>query len=402
VRTRCALRSTPAPRCSSRRAISAVAKVSKPSLPAAARAIGQRLAQRRSGELGLTLSGRAGGPWTSPLEAIGLELAGTHAHAIPSARSPQDTGVAEPCAAGDVNLHRHNRSVRSLPTPERKAKRSALTGSIGVQQQDRQGRTRLETAQRNQAELIMDLKRTKGLKFHRPDETLLRLRPASALSLPESWLQVPARMLAAEMHSVQQTGATMSLSSPRRHERDLKWLVHAIRDNNDDRAWAELIVRFDRTLRTIARSYRLSPTDIDDVVQTVWLRLYQRQDRLRDPDAIAGWLATTTRRASLNVLQRHVREELTDDLEPLQDTELNQPNTELLEAERKAVLQRALATLPAHQRRLMVLLATEPTDYRKISAGLDMPMGSIGPTRARSLDRLRQHPELRDLYLNAR
>jgi len=57
-----------------------------------------------------------------------------------------------------------------------------------------------------------------------------------------------------------------------------------------------LIARHDRTLRRIARSYRLGPADVDDDVQVTWTRLYQHTDRLRDPNAVAGWLARTTRR----------------------------------------------------------------------------------------------------------
>jgi RNA polymerase sigma factor (sigma-70 family) len=205
-------------------------------------------------------------------------------------------------------------------------------------------------------------------------------------------------MLAAEMNSVHQTGASMPPSSQRQPKRDLESLVQAIRANDND-AWVELVGRFDRTLRAIARSYRLSAADVDDVLQTVWLRLHQCLDRLRDPNAVGAWLTTTTRRTSLDVMRKGVREQLTDDLELLETTDCSRPDAALLAAERNDVLQRALGSLPAHQRRLMVLLATTPTDYRQISARLDMPIGSIGPTRARSLDRLSQNAELRDLHL---
>ncbi len=190
----------------------------------------------------------------------------------------------------------------------------------------------------------------------------------------------------------------MSPSSPSRRERELASLVQAALAN-DNAAWADLVGRFDGMLRTIARSYRLSPADVDDVLQTICLRLHQQLDRLRAPNAIAGWLATSIRRESLRVLQTHVREQLTDDTELLEGAEVGRPDTELLAAERNDVLQRALDTLPAHQRRLMVLLSTAPEDYRKISAALDMPTGSIGPTRARGLARLERHPELRELHL---
>ncbi|MEA2128210.1 MAG: hypothetical protein QOJ85_1101 [Solirubrobacteraceae bacterium] len=185
-----------------------------------------------------------------------------------------------------------------------------------------------------------------------------------------------------------------------RVNRDLAALVTDARAN-DHAAWAELVRRFDRMLRSVARGYRLDAADVDDVLQTVWLRLHLQLDRLRDPNAIAGWLATTTRREALRVLQLHAREQLTDDAELFEGADLDRPETELLAAERHDTLHRALGTLPTHQRRLMVLLATGPGDYRQISATLHMPLGSIGPTRARGLSRLEHHPELRELHLAA-
>jgi RNA polymerase sigma factor (sigma-70 family) len=180
-------------------------------------------------------------------------------------------------------------------------------------------------------------------------------------------------------------------------DRDLASLMEAVRAN-DNGAWADLTRRFERMMRSVARSYRLNEADVDDVLQTVWLRLHEHIDRLRNPSAVAGWLATTTRRESLRLLQMRTREQLTDDAELLESVDLDRPDAKLLAAERNDVLQRALETLPAHQRRLMVLLVTAPADYRQISATLDIPIGSIGPTRARSLTRLGRHRELCELH----
>jgi RNA polymerase sigma factor (sigma-70 family) len=187
----------------------------------------------------------------------------------------------------------------------------------------------------------------------------------------------------------------MSLASST--DRELASLMEAVRAN-DNNAWADLMRRFERMMRSVARSYRLNEADVDDVLQTVWLRLHEHLDRLRNPNAVAGWLATTTRRESLRLLQMRTREQLTDDAELLESVDLDRPDAKLLAAERNDVLQRALETLPAHQRRLMVLLVTAPADYRQISATLDMPIGSIGPTRARSLTRLGRHRELQELH----
>ena len=184
-------------------------------------------------------------------------------------------------------------------------------------------------------------------------------------------------------------------------EHELLELVAAAR-RGDNAAWTRLIERFDCMLRGIARSYRLCAADVDDVVQATWTRLYQHIGALREPAAIAGWLATTTRRESLRMLQVHMRERPSDNLELGEGTEQDRPDTELLACEDRVVLARALAALPERQRQLMMLLACEPdADYRQISAKLAMPIGSIGPIRARSLARLERHPELRRHHLCA-
>jgi RNA polymerase sigma factor (sigma-70 family) len=164
----------------------------------------------------------------------------------------------------------------------------------------------------------------------------------------------------------------------------------------DNDAWARLVDRYDRLLRSVARSYRLQPSDVDDVVQTTWMRLYGHIDRVRDPAAIAGWLATTARREAMRVLQTHVREQLSNDPELGEDDDSDCPEARVLADEERLILERAIAVLPDRQRKLMNLLATQPdADYQHISATLEMPQGSIGPTRARGLERLRQDPLVR-------
>jgi RNA polymerase sigma factor (sigma-70 family) len=166
----------------------------------------------------------------------------------------------------------------------------------------------------------------------------------------------------------------------------------------DDAAWRALVGRFERRLREVVRSYRLSAADVDDVLQTTWLRLFTHIAQIREPAAIGGWLATTARRECLRLLQGPVREQLTPDPQPGEPREQDGPETRLLAAERRAVLDRALATLPERHRRLMAVLASDPApDYRHISEMLAMPTGSIGPIRARSLARLLRYHELHDI-----
>jgi RNA polymerase sigma factor (sigma-70 family) len=163
----------------------------------------------------------------------------------------------------------------------------------------------------------------------------------------------------------------------------------------DDAAWRALVARFERRLREVVRSYRLSAADVDDVLQTTWLRLFSHLGQIREPTAVGGWLATTARRECLRLLQGPIREQLSDDPDLGESREQDGPETELLAAERRAVLDRALATLPERHRRLMTMLASDAApDYEHISQALAMPVGSIGPIRARSLARLLRHPEL--------
>jgi RNA polymerase sigma factor (sigma-70 family) len=191
--------------------------------------------------------------------------------------------------------------------------------------------------------------------------------------------------------------STQWLRTPRRGggEREVVELVRAARAG-DDRAWERLYDRFSPMLRGIARSYRLSPSDIDDVLQNSWLRLFDHIDRIREPTAVAGWLATTTRRECLRVLQLPMRESPTADPDSGGASESADPERELLAAERRLILGRALSTLPERHRKLMTMLVAQPdTDYEQLSTALAMPVGSIGPIRGRSLARLRRHPELR-------
>lgn len=167
----------------------------------------------------------------------------------------------------------------------------------------------------------------------------------------------------------------------------------------DPIALTRLVARFDRTLRGVVRYYGLSSWDTDDVIQSAWLQFIQHGRDLREPAAVSGWLVTTARRESLRVLQRHVREDLSDDPtrgERSGDAALDH---KLIAAERRMVLHRALSELPERQRDLMRLLTTNPDlSYEEVARQLSMPIGSIGPTRGRSLDRLRRSSELQALH----
>lgn len=168
----------------------------------------------------------------------------------------------------------------------------------------------------------------------------------------------------------------------------------------DARAWEELVDRYAGLVWSVTRAYRLGPSDAADVHQVTWLRLVEHLGRLREPQALPGWLATTARRECITVLRRSGRQipvdiELEAPAGGSGDVEAPPLDARLVADERAEALRAAFATLPPSCQVLLRLLMTDPPpSYKDVSATLDMPIGSIGPTRARCLERLRRHPRL--------
>jgi len=160
----------------------------------------------------------------------------------------------------------------------------------------------------------------------------------------------------------------------------------------DQAAWDRLISRFEGLVWATVRAHRLEAGDAADVVQTVWLRLVEHLGRLRDPERLGGWLATTARHESLRQIRRSGRTVPTGeaaDLEP-RDADVPPLDARLLATEREAALRRAMRTISERCQTLLRILAADPApSYQDVGEALGMPVGSIGPTRARCLERLR-------------
>lgn len=174
---------------------------------------------------------------------------------------------------------------------------------------------------------------------------------------------------------------------------DVNDLVRAAA-GGDQGAWDGLVERYHRLVWAVIRSYRLDAADAADVSQTTWLRLVEHLGSLRDPDRVGAWLATTARREALR-LARQRRAEL-DRVSGDADLQLLPSAVPLIEdallrSEDDAALWRALRQLDDRcQRLLRCLAAAPPPRYDEIADALGMPVGSIGPTRGRCLDRLRK------------
>lgn len=161
--------------------------------------------------------------------------------------------------------------------------------------------------------------------------------------------------------------------------------------SGDQQAWDAIVERFSSLVWATARAHRLSRDDAADVAQTTWLRLVEHLDRIRDPERLGAWLATTARHESLRVIRRGGREQPTDEPDLFEAPDDDAVDRLLLEQERDGALWRAFASLSDRCKTLLrVLLADEPPSYEEVGAALGMPVGAIGPTRMRCLERLRR------------
>lgn len=166
--------------------------------------------------------------------------------------------------------------------------------------------------------------------------------------------------------------------------------------SGDKRAWSALVERHERLVYAVARSYRLSDADLADVFQDVFAALVRGLPRIREARTLVRWLASTTERiARATALRRRREQALTaPDPEAVEGLPADQPavGAELEVLEEQALIRLALSELPEGCRRLLAALYYEDPvpDYAALARRLRMPIGSLGPTRARCIERLRR------------
>lgn len=177
----------------------------------------------------------------------------------------------------------------------------------------------------------------------------------------------------------------------------------------DHRAWDELVERFNPLVVSITRRYRLHADDAADVGQTLWLSLVQHLGEIREPSALPGWIVATTRHECWRLLRSQRRTTPFDPLSPLPEqvspayqAVWDDQDSNLVQAERHEALLAAFGTLSSRQRELLQLLVGDPPpSYEEIGRRLNMPVGAVGPTRARALERLRKNPALQSMRMDA-
>ena len=162
--------------------------------------------------------------------------------------------------------------------------------------------------------------------------------------------------------------------------------------DGDQRAWDALVARYSGLVWAVARSFRLNDADAGDVFQATWFRLVEKLGQIRNGDGLGSWLATTARNEAIDMLRRRARESPVDIAEHLDraPSTTDLPEEEVLRSEEHRLLRQAVQRLPERCGRLLRAMGAHPVpSYAELGAALDMPVGSIGPTRARCLETLR-------------
>ena len=174
-------------------------------------------------------------------------------------------------------------------------------------------------------------------------------------------------------------------------------IIHACL-RGDQRAWNLLVDRYSRLVYSVPRRFGLNESDAGEVAQNVFLTLFRKLDTLGDHLLLARWLLTTAHRETWRIGKARRKYSELDAIMP----DVSSPSDEQLEQwERQQIVREALDRLGGRCKTLLAALFRGPgkPDYEAVARELDMPVGSIGPTRARCFAKL--EPILRELGLNA-
>lgn len=165
--------------------------------------------------------------------------------------------------------------------------------------------------------------------------------------------------------------------------------------NRETWAWDALVDRYAGLVYSVALRAGLGQDDAADVFQSVFAALLEHVQSIRAPQGLAAWLITASKREAWRVARKRAREPAASEVSAMRAA-ATQWQTGAREEERRwadrALVDEALQQVGERCRQLLTLLYLEPSEpsYEEISARLKMPLGSIGPTRARCLAKLRE------------
>ncbi|MCC7144577.1 MAG: sigma-70 family RNA polymerase sigma factor [Candidatus Eisenbacteria bacterium] len=165
----------------------------------------------------------------------------------------------------------------------------------------------------------------------------------------------------------------------------------------DDDAWTVFFAEFGGLIRAVAARAGLSSADQAEVFQRTCVRVLERIETLREPRSLGAWVFGIASRLSLDLLRERSRsaplEEAAGKFEAEIETGAEAPPSvleRLVELETVARVRDGLAELDPRCRRLLDALYLEDPrpSYREIAERESIPIGAIGPNRARCAERL--------------
>src|ERR687894_2204537 len=166
-------------------------------------------------------------------------------------------------------------------------------------------------------------------------------------------------------------------------------LLLSIRDG-DPAAWDEILRRYGKLVSTTVRSFRLQEADTLDAVQMTWLRLAENAHRVQFPEKLGGWLVTTARRECLRILRqaKPVPKHTNMTPETVADPSAG-PEQRVIDADTARTLWNLVTELSPRRKTLLQALFTDSSrSYAEVARTVGIPLGAIGPTRARALQQL--------------
>jgi RNA polymerase sigma factor (sigma-70 family) len=163
--------------------------------------------------------------------------------------------------------------------------------------------------------------------------------------------------------------------------------------NGDEAAWEEIIWRYRGLVLARVRLFRLQDADAHDAVQMTWLRLIENCHRIQFPELLGSWLATTAERECLSILRTIARSTNHDPtmMDTLAANPAESPEQRVIGRDTTRMLRDLVAELePREQTLVRALFSDQPTSYAELAHIVRVPLGSLGPTRARVLRKLRR------------
>lgn len=159
----------------------------------------------------------------------------------------------------------------------------------------------------------------------------------------------------------------------------------------DESAWQALIERYSGLIYSVPFRYGLTPALADEIYQETCLILLEKLATLRDHQRLGAWLITVSKRVCMQHWRRRDQNQFVE-LQENSGVEPSDLEESLVELEQKQLIQQALSRLPERDQKLLYALffAFPAPSYEEIAADLGISLGSIGPTRARSLQKLQR------------